>query len=202
VPVLVARALIPRGTPGESIATQNLYQVTTVRRDQLRATAITNPGLLTGEIASHDILPAAQLTTADFTSVDASDLRYQLKGAERAIAVPVDATHGLIGQLSVGATVDVYVAVSSAPGTATRGAGPIVQLLAPDILVLAAPGAAGGSAGGSSSVAVLRVTTEQAAQFAYAAENARLWFVLRPQVGASATPQRFVTLSSLLAGTR
>ncbi len=127
VPVLVAKTLIPRGMPGELVATSSLYQVTTVRKDRLLTSAITNPGSLTGKIAVHDINPGAQLTTGDFAGVDAGDLRYQLSGAQRAIAVPVDATHGLIGQITPGAKVDVYVAVTSGPARAANEVtGPVV----------------------------------------------------------------------------
>ena len=45
-----------------------------------------------------------------------------------------------------------------------------------------------------------RSTPNQAAKFAYAADNERFWLVLRPQVGASPTPPRDATLASLLAG--
>ena len=51
-----------------------------------------------------------------------------------------------------------------------------VRLLASDILVLVAPGA-------PASNAVLRIPTDQAPKFAFAADNARIWLVLRPQVG-------------------
>jgi pilus assembly protein CpaB len=196
VPVLVAKTVIPAGTPGDLIARTGLYQVTTVRKDQLADSAIANPGSLNGQIAAHDINPGAQLTSADFTSVDANAIQYQIAGRQRAIAVPVDATHGLTGQLVAGDKVDVYVAVT-VPSASTGPSGPVVKLLASKVLVLAAPGATGDS---SSSSAVLRVTTQQAAQFAFAAENARVWFVLRPQVAASKTPQSLVTLPSLLAG--
>ncbi len=193
VTVLVAKTLIPRGTPGELIARQSLYQVTTVRKDQLQPLAITNPGTLTGQIAAHDINPGAQLTSTDFTGLDASELQYQISGQQRAISVPVDATHGLIGQIVAGDDVDVYVAV-------TGDTGPLVKLLLADVRVLAAPGAATGGVGGSagSNTAVLRVTSKQVAEFALAADNARLWLILRPQVGAKKTLPSVATLASLI----
>ena len=201
-PVLIAKRLIPAGTSGELVATTSLYQATTVPKDQLKTNAVTDPGTLSGMIAAHDIFPGAQLTTGDFTTTDASALQYKLSGRQRAISVPVDITHGLIGQLVSGATVDVYVAVAGAPPTATQAGGTLLRLLAPDILVLVAPGSTPGGLGAntSGSNAVLRVTTDQAARFAYAAENEKLWLILRPQVGASKTPPSVATLSSLLVG--
>ena len=67
-----------------------------------------------------------------------------------------------------------------------------VRLLAPDILVLAIPGTAS-----STSSTVLRVSSDQAAKFAYVADYEKFWLVLRPQVGATRTPPAVATLGSL-----
>ena len=70
-----------------------------------------------------------------------------------------------------------------------------MTLLAPDVYVLVAPGA-------GSSNAVLRVATQDVAKFAFAADNAKIWLVLRPQVGASRTPPRTATLATLSGGVK
>jgi Flp pilus assembly protein CpaB len=80
----------------------------------------------------------------------------------------------------------------------------VIKLLASNVLVLAAPTAA--SSGGlatntdNNANAVLRVSTQNAATFAYAADNGTLYLVLRPQVGAKPTPPSLVTIKQLLAG--
>jgi Flp pilus assembly protein CpaB len=118
--------------------------------------------------------------------------------------VPVDTTHGLIGQLLSGNKVDVYVSLEAAPPIAAQpgiiAGAPVVKLLASNILVLVAPGGESGS--GDSGAAVLRVPTRLAAKFAYAAQNAVLYLVLRPGTGATRTPPRIATLPSLLVGNR
>jgi Flp pilus assembly protein CpaB len=187
--VLVASKLIQRGTSGSLIGSQGLYLVTTVQKDQLKVNAITDPSALNDRVAATDIFPGQQLTQDDFTTEAPTSIPYQITGTERAIAIPVDATHGLIGQVAAGNYVDVYVGVNGAKQ------GTLVTLLRPDVYVLVAPGA------GSSS-AVLRVPTQDVPRFAYAADNARIWLVLRPQVGASVTPPRTATLGSLLAGVK
>jgi Flp pilus assembly protein CpaB len=189
--VLVATKLIQRGTSGNVIASQGLYQVTTVQKDQLVAGAISDPSALQGRTAAADIFPGQQLTQPAFTTEGASGLAYQLSGRQRAIAIPVDSAHGLVGQVQAGDFVDVYVGTNSTAATSGGTSQALLTLLAPDILVLVAPGT-------SSSNAILRVTTAQAPKFAFAADNTRIWLVLRPQVGASPTPPETVTLASLL----
>ncbi len=183
VVVLVANGMIPQGTSGTIIARKHLYQVTKVQKDQVKLFAIADPAAIKGRIAAADIFPGQQLTQGDFTTEATASIPYQITGTDRAIAIPVDSAHGLVGQVSAGNFVDVYVGV---PGSA----GASVTLLASNILVLVAPGGN----------AVLRIPTSEAPKFAFAADNAKIWLVLRPQVGASPTPPASATLANLLAG--
>jgi Flp pilus assembly protein CpaB len=186
--VMIATKQIPSGTSGDVIDKQRLYQVTTVQKDQLKLYAIADPSAIQGRVAAVDIFPGEQLTQNDFTTESALSLPYELTGKQRAIAIPVDATHGLIGQVGAGNSVDIYAGISG--GGATGGS--LVTLLAPDVYVLVAPG-------GGSADAIIRINTADAAKFAYAADNAKLWLVLRPQNGASPTPPETATLATLLA---
>ena len=68
-----------------------------------------------------------------------------------------------------------------------------MTLLAPDVVRARAP------VGGAGNF-ILRVPTKQAAKFAFASDNTKIWLVLRPQVGASPTPPTTATLATLLAG--
>ena len=191
--VLVATKLIQRGTSGKAIAQQGLYQVTSVQKDQLQAFAISDPSAIQGRLAAGDIFPGQQLTQGDFTTENASEIPYEINGAQRAIAISVDSEHGLIGQVAAGDYVDVYIGTTAPASGGSAGASqPLLSLLASDVYVLVAPGTA-------STSAVLRVTAQQVPKFAFAADNTRIWLVLRPQVGASKTPAAKVTLASLLA---
>jgi Flp pilus assembly protein CpaB len=188
--VLVATKLIPQGTSGTLIASQKLYQVTSVQRDQLKLNAIEDPAALNDRVTVSDIFPGQQLTQDAFTTEAPTSIPYVITGPQRAISVPVDTAHGLIGQIAAGNFVDVYVGVSGDSSAST-----LVTLLEPDVYVLVAP--ATGAAN-----AVLRVKTQDAAKFAYAADHETLWLVLRPQVSASPTPPSTATLATLLAGAR
>jgi Flp pilus assembly protein CpaB len=197
--VLVAKRLITRGTAGLTIAQKGLYEITTVQKDQLEPFAIADPSAINGRVAAGDIYPGQQLTQADFTTENADTIPYEITGAERAIAVPVDGVHGLIGEVLTGDYVDVYVGIAGISGGSTSASAATstqVRLLKPDILVLNAPGAAASSAAD----VVLRVSVNNTAEFAYAADYERIWLVLRPQVGASKTPAAAATLATLLAG--
>jgi Flp pilus assembly protein CpaB len=187
--VLVATKLIPRGTAGGTLAEKHLYQLTKVQRDQLKPLSIGDASALQGRVAAEDIFPGQQLTQDAFTTENATEIPYEISGKQRAIAIPVDPAHGLVGQVEAGDFVDVYfgTAQTNDSGSATQ----ILTLLAADIKVLVAPGT-------STSNAVLRVTTKQAPEFAFASDNTKIWLVLRPQVGASPTPGTRVTLAMLL----
>jgi Flp pilus assembly protein CpaB len=204
--VLVAKSLIPRGTSGTLIAQEGLYQVTTVPKDQLKDLAIVDPGALNDRVTAVDVYPGQQLTAQDFTTEGLYSIPNEITGNKRAIAIPVDGVHGLVGQLQAGDRVDVYVGMNSQGSSATGGAAAaaLIKLLASNVLVLSAPTAAsgGGTLGGGSTAsgsAVLRVTTADAGKFAFAADNGRLWLILRPQVGGKSTPATIVNSASLLA---
>jgi Flp pilus assembly protein CpaB len=186
--VLVATKLIAKGTSGEAIAQKSLYQVTAVAKDQLEVNAITDPSALAGRVAVADIFPGQQLTQPDFTTEEQTGIPYQLTGRQRAIAIPTDTAHGVGGVVGGGNFVDVYI------GTA-GGQGQLVTLLASNVYVLSAPTGGGGNF-------ILRIPTAQAAKFAFASDNTKIWLVLRPQVGSSRTPPTTATLAQLLAGGR
>ena len=57
--------------------------------------------------------------------------------------------------------------------------------------VLAVPTPEGGNL-------VLRVDTKDAADFAFAADNAQLWFVVRPVIGAKPTARDTATAATVL----
>jgi Flp pilus assembly protein CpaB len=188
--VLVAKSLIPRGTSGSIIAQQRLYQVTTVPKDQLKLLAISDPAALTDRITLADVYPGQQLTSNDFSIEAVNSIPNIITGKARAIAIPVAGAHAVAEQVSAGDHVDVYLGVNAQSGGVS---GPIIKLLASNVLVLMSPSSGGGNA-------VLRVTTATAAKFAFAADNGVLWLVLRPQVGAKPTPPSLVNAQTLLAG--
>jgi pilus assembly protein CpaB len=180
--VFVARSLIPQGSSADLIASQQLLQRTTLRGSQVQAGAIADPSVLHGEVAAANIYPGQQIVAADFTPITTT--ASELAANQRALAVPVDAAHGLIGFVRAGEYVDVLASYPAA--TSGRGS---VTALVQDVLVLSAPGAVSGGGGlgasGNNSNIVLRVSEHDATSLAYAADNGKVWIVLRPPLGAT-----------------
>jgi len=185
-PVLVANNLIPKGTSGDIIATGTQYQVQQLPKSELKTGAITDPGILAGRVALTDIYPRQQLTAAEFSPTVVDTLGQHITGTERAISVSLDTVHGLAGQIANGDHIDIYIGLNRAGGE------PIIKLLMADIDVLRAP------AGGG--VFTLKATTKQAAVLAWAMDNGKLWFVLRPPSGARTAIPGYITMRTLLLG--
>jgi Flp pilus assembly protein CpaB len=183
-PVLVAKQLIPKGTPGALIATQAMYAPTTVPRKEVEVGAISDPSYLSGRAASEDIFPGSQFTTTDFATSSNSAVDSQIVGDQRALSISIDNVHGSLSQLQAGDSVDIYVGVTG-----------VVKLFRPNVKVLAVPSESGPSGGGN---LVLRVQTKDVAAFAYAADNSQLYFVLRPVVGAKPTKNSQATAATVL----
>lgn len=174
VSVLVAKDLIQKGTPGEIIATRAHSQVGSIPKGQLQVGALTDRGSLAGMVAARDIYAGQQLSAADFVPAPPNSVQGKMSGTYRAINVTTDAEHGLLGQISTGDHVDVFLGINL---QGTGGNQPIIKLLAQDVLVLRAPITAAGQL-------TLRAPGRVAAELAYAADNGHLWFVLRPASGA------------------
>lgn len=170
ISVLVARDLIQKGTPGELVASKAHSQVGSIPKGQVQAGALTDRGSLAGMVAARDIYAGQQLSVADFVPAPPNSIQGKMSGSYRAIALSTDAEHGLLGQISAGDHVDVYLGIVL---QGTGGNQPIIKLLATNLLVLRAPIAGSGQL-------TLRAPGRVAAQLAYAQDNGHLWFVLRP----------------------
>ena len=190
-PVLVAKQLIPAGTPGTLVASQGMYAPTTLPRKEVEVGAISDPQYLSGRAASVDIFPGGQLTSADFATTDTASVDSQITGEQRAISVSVDNVHGSLSQLQAGDSIDIYVAL----GARNASGQGLVKLFRQNVKVLTVP-ANPGPSGGSN--LILRVTGKDAADFAYAADNTQFYFVIRPVVGAKPTPKETATIESVL----
>jgi Flp pilus assembly protein CpaB len=184
--VFVARSLIPQGSAADVIASQQLWQRTSVRGSQLQSGAIADPSVLHGEVAAVNIYPGQQITASDFTT--STTVASQLGANERAVSVPVDGAHGLVGFVHTGDHVDVLASYTAGAG-ANRGS---VATLVQDVVVLNAPTATGGLGNTNSNTILLRVPASDAPSLAFAADNGKVWVALRPPLGvaqaAQATP--------------
>ena len=182
-PVLVAKQVIKKGTPGSIITGQVMYEATQLAKKEVEVGAIDDPQLLTGRVAATNIFPGQQLTTADFAAGTDSSVVSQIVGTQRALSIAIDNVHGSLSQVQAGDFVDIYTAVTGE-----------VCLFRPNVKVLTIPTTTGPSGTGN---LVLQVDTKDAADFAWAADNTQFTFVLRPVAGAKPTAPRCSDLGSL-----
>jgi Flp pilus assembly protein CpaB len=206
VTVLIARQTIPKGTAGSVVASKGMFTATTIRESQLREGAFSDPTSLTGKVATTQVYEGAQLTAGEF-SASSDALAGTLTDRQRVVAVPLDASHGLIGEVEVGNHVDVYAGFnivpllpSGAPGNGGQSQ-PVLRQILSDVPVVGINSASGGVGARTSNVS-LQVNDQQAAELAFASDNGKLWLSLRPSAGAKSTPPQIVTAETLLLGVR
>jgi Flp pilus assembly protein CpaB len=204
VRVLIAQQNIPRGTSGTVIASKGLFKTTTMRESQLLEGAFSDPTNLNGKVATQEIYKGAQLTAGAF-SAGGKTLAAGLTGRERLLSVPLDAAHGLIGEIESGNHVDVYAGFNVVPlnadGTPVSGgqSRPVLRRIMADIPVVAM-GAKNGSLGSTTTNVVLRLTDVEAAKLAFASDNGKVWLSLRPGAGAKTSELGIVSLETMLLG--
>lgn len=187
--VLVANGLIQKGTSGSTLAASGLYSTLRVAQKHVSPGALTDAAALQGKVAVTDVLPGQQLTLSDFAV--GSGVAAQLAASQRAIAVPLDSSHGLSGVIQPGDRVDVYAGFNVQAQAAT---GPQMRLLLPDVRVIST-----GSSSSNGGNVVLAVDANYAAEVAYASDNGKIWLVLRPG-NAQDSRQTIATLQSILVG--
>jgi len=190
-PVLVAKQLIPQGTPGTLVASQSMYAPTTLPRKEVEVGAISDPAYLNGRVAVGDIFPGQQITTADLSAGLTDAIPTQLTGIQRAVGISVSGARGLVGYVASGDRVDIYYETPGNGGT-------VLGLLASNVLVMRAADATGAPA-------ILRLPAPQAQTMALAADTGTLWFLLRPAGDAKKPPRKAITtqeIKALITGTK
>src|SRR4051812_49206657 len=137
VTVLVAKGELPKGSSGDLIAKKGLFQATGFKREQVQEGAITDPAGLRGLVAVKEIVPGQQLTTADFAK-PTDPVLSKLGEDQRAISIPLDPAHGMIGEVQAGDHVDVYAGFQvQSDGTGRPRA--VLRVLLQDVEVLKVP---------------------------------------------------------------
>jgi pilus assembly protein CpaB len=200
-PVIVATSLIEKGTSGDILAEKRQFETITRAADDVKEGALADPAVLAGKVATADIYPGQQITADAFKASTGSVLP-KLSEKERAIAVPVDPAHGLIGQVQTGDHVDVLASYTTNNSATGQGQG-LVRTLLQDKLVLRAgaqpiEGSPEGKAADKS--IILRVTDREAVSLAHAADNGKVWVLLRPAGNAEQSAPRTATINSIISG--
>ena len=145
VSVLVANRAISQYTPGSQVVDGSMFSTRQVPADAAVDGAVSNPDQLKGLVARSDIYPGEQLTTNQFVKSNTTSPTVKLTPDQRAVAFPVDAASGLVGQVQAGDHVDVVATFDVTPiganGLPLSGAQPIAltKTIVSDALVLDAP---------------------------------------------------------------
>jgi pilus assembly protein CpaB len=182
--VLTADRLIPRGTAAGEVITQKLFKASAIPQTEVRPGAVTQASQIVGKVAVRDVLPGQQITVADFAAT-ADPIRSRLTKRERAVQIPIDAIHGLLSTIRAGDHVDILAAFN---GATEKGTGtPTLEPLVRDIRIMQNTGAS----------VILETTDTEGAKLAFAADNAKLWFLLRPPIGAKDSKASTVSQDTL-----
>lgn len=195
--VLVAKQLIAKGAPGEVIAAEGMYQSATIDEDKVEAGAISDPDAIKDQYASKSIFPGEQLRPEDFQS-NAEGFASRLGAYERAMAIPVDNYHGMVGELKAGDRVDVIGAFLLSTAGSTLVTSSVTKTLLQDALVLKAPEEREDGSTDEQEV-YLKISDDRDAEvIAYTAEIGKIWLTLRPAAGAKSHPPAFGTVQRAL----
>src|ERR1700756_3937940 len=94
--VLVAKQLIQKDTPGEVVGTNSRYQFANIAKSDVKTGAFVDPSTLNGKVATTDIYPGQQITSADFGAGTAS-LTNSLASDQRAVTIPLGSPQSVGG---------------------------------------------------------------------------------------------------------
>jgi Flp pilus assembly protein CpaB len=201
VTVLVAKSLIEKGTAGDVVITSGMFETSRITKSEAKNGAVEDPSKLRGQIAASDVFPGEQLTAAEFTGTSDS-LANEITGLQRAVSIPIDGAHGMIGEVKSGDHVDVLAGFNEERGAGTGK--PILRAIMQNATVLRAPSSTKGTGAGTNNTrnVVLKAPDKNAWKLAYASEYGKIWIVLRSKAGAEQSAPSLVTLQTVLFGSK
>lgn len=197
--VVVAKQLIPKGSSGEAIAADKSFRLAEIKGNAVVAGALTDISQARDKVATQDIYPGQQLASGDFAAGGGA-LATKLANNERAVSIPIDQAHGMVGDVKTGDRVDVLVGFNEQSNSGqTR---PVMRAVASNVEVIKAP--SGGSSGTNASqgVATLAVRDRTATELAFAADNGKVWIVLRGGGSKDRASADVVTMRDVLFGVK
>lgn len=201
VPVFVAKRDIPAGMSGSELVSKGLLEKTELVRRSVVPGAISSPEQLEQLVSVQATFAGEQVTTRRFAVPEARGIQAQLKGTERAVAVPGDRQQLLVGTLKAGDRVDV---ISDFKTDDEETAIRYSRIVARDVLVLRAPvsGAAAEKLTSNANgdfAAMLALTDVQVQKVSWTLTFADGWRLdLRPVADAADSPENIESAYSLL----
>jgi Flp pilus assembly protein CpaB len=200
VPVYVAKRDIPVGTSGAELIGKGLLEKTELVRRSVVPGAISSPEQLEDFVSVQQTFAGEQVTTRRFAVPEARGISAQLKGTQRAVAVPGDREQLLVGTLKAGDRVDLIADFKLEPPAATR----FSRIVARDVLVLRAPMSGAASEKLTSNragdfAAMLALTDAQVQKLSWTLTFAEGWRLeLRPAADAADSPENVESSFSML----
>ena len=157
-PVLVAKQLIPQGTPGTLVASQSMYAPTTLPQKEVEVGAISDPGVPERPRGGRGHLPGPAVH------------RHGLRGERHRVRRLADHGHAArVRDLDRRRPRSQLAGAGRATrSTSTSPSAGVVKLFRPNVKVLTIPTIPGPSGGGN---LILRIETKDAATWLYAADN-------------------------------
>jgi pilus assembly protein CpaB len=123
VPVLVVRADIPQGVPGEQAVQENLIVEDEIAREFLPATAILDFDQITGKVALNTLAANQVLVDGMFVDPTTNSIGFGQRLEENHVAytISVDSTSGVAGLLVPGDLVDIFATTTEQQAEAEGG---------------------------------------------------------------------------------
>ncbi len=119
VPVLVVRADIPQGVPGEQAMAEGLIVEDEIAREFLPATRITDPDQISGKVALNNLAANQVLVDGMFVDPTTSSIGFGQRLEENHVAytISVDSANAVAGLLVPGDLVDIFMSTEPGDGT-------------------------------------------------------------------------------------
>lgn len=121
--VVVAIADVPAGTMITAEMVESTFATKKVLLEDVVPEAITDVGLIVGQVASQDLYVGEQISMRRVAAAgsDETGLSYSLKEGEVAYSIKANADRGVDGYIKPGDTIDIVVAYEDEDGKITGG---------------------------------------------------------------------------------
>jgi Flp pilus assembly protein CpaB len=194
--VFVAAQDIAIGTPGNSLTVgAGIKQVSVPLGDRV-PDAVTSSAQIAQLVVTQPIYTGEQLTTQRFGVTGQQGIRAGLKGALRITQLAGDGNQLLQGTLAAGDHVDVVASILN-PET---GGAHYTNTVLRNLLVVSAAGDASTATSATGPSIDLQLTDAQAVRLFWVEKNATWTLLLRPSVGATASPSATQSAATVLEG--
>jgi pilus assembly protein CpaB len=138
VPALVARNVIPKGTPGKTAVDQGLFTTKKVPRAAVPDSVLTSDTGLSGLVASASIAKGQFVVRDSFVAASQVDgFSTTVKAGKQAISLSVDTTHGVAGFIQPNDSINMLVSLDIDNKASKAGPQSTTAFLIPGLRVLA-----------------------------------------------------------------